>query len=154
MSPRDFWRRLDEHTGPGVLVLVLLASWKRVADGQGMDATDLLSTVFESVCHVAGSTALMQSRITATVYAAYWRDQDSGSSAVKWLERWLPMNLATPRLVIPLETRPVSVLREQDETGRSCYGSAQRSLASVIEDLPEGERYPGLTITWEEAVGR
>ena len=77
----------------------------------------------------------------------------SERSSVEWLHRWLPMNLTSHGISIPLEGILAPVVRDQGEPGRSCYLKARGSLEAVIASLPPGERYPALSVTWEEATG-
>ena len=153
MTPRDFWLALDEHKGPGTLLLVVLTSWKRVADASGMDAVDILTSVFTGLCNTATTTAMLRSLVSTTVYAAYWGPLGSEARSIQWLDRWLPMTIHAADLAIPVRDVRVSVARRLGESGRSCYRSGQGSIETALTSVPENERYPALSVTWEEASG-
>jgi hypothetical protein len=154
MQPHEFWRRVGEQTGPGVLVLVLLESWKRVADEIGMEAIDMASAVFDALCELASAGANAQARLTTTVFGAYWSALGADETAAERLARWLPLTIISPGKSIPIECRWIAVARDAAQTGKDLYVAGQADLERLVAGLPPSERYPAMPRTWEELMGQ
>jgi hypothetical protein len=154
IQPHEFWRRVGERTGPGVLVLVLLESWKRVADEIGMDAIDMASAVFDALCELASAGADAQARLTTTVFGAYWSTLGADETAAERLTQWLPLTIISPGTSIPVECRWIAVARGAAQTGRDLYLAGQADLERLVAGLPPSERYPPMPRTWEELMGQ
>jgi hypothetical protein len=153
MQPQKFWRRVGEQTGPGVLVLVLLESWKRVADEIGMEAVDMASAVFDALCEFASAGADAQARLTTTVFGAYWSALGADKTAAERLAQWLPLTIIAPGTSIPIECRWIAVVRNAAQTGSELYLAGQADLERLVAGLPPNERYPAMPRTWEESMG-
>jgi hypothetical protein len=152
ISSTRFWRALDEHHGPGTVLLGLLVSWRTVADQFGMDATDLVSGILDVIAGLAMPSAQVSARLSTTVIGGYWPEPQSHLSAIQWFERWIPIDLEAREMNIPINIILAPLAREAGETGRSLYGRAQTELDRIMRTLPEKERYPALSIGWDEAA--
>src|SRR5450755_977024 len=150
---KRFWNALDEHHGPGVVLLGLFVSWRTVADKFGMDAVDLASGVLDVIVRCAMSSAQMSSRLSTTVVGGYWPAPESQGAAIQWFEQWLPMYLEVRGMRIPIKIVNVSIARNAGESGRALYGRVQRELDRIMCTLPERERYPTLPVGWDEVTG-
>ena len=148
-----FWNHVNEHRGPGVLLLSVLTSWKKVADTVGMDAVDVMSGLFDVVTGLATPTTQVTARLSTTVFGAYWPELGAEANAIRWLARWLPMNIEAPTCTLRLEVLTCALTREAGEAGRICYLRAQTAVDDAVSFLPLEERYPGLPLTWDQVTG-
>jgi hypothetical protein len=152
MLSRRFWQQIDADQGDGVLLAVLFKSWRRVADELGMDAIDIGSSVFEALCRLATDGAEAQARLSMTVFAAYWPAAAAQQKAMDFLGRWLPIDVASHGRTIHVECDWRAITRFAGEAGPDLYGRTQRELASLVDRLPEQERYPALPRSWDEVA--
>lgn len=153
LTPTEFWRAVDACDGPGTLGLVLLTSWRTVADRTGMEGADLQSGVFDVVCELAAADTSLRSRVATTVYAMYLAPDRSRSEVDEAVNRWLPMTVQWRNASIRVEAETVWVARDDREGGSGLYERARLGLEAVLVRQAEVERYPHLSISWDEARG-
>ena len=152
---RDFWRRIDSATPDGVLVLVLFRNWKRIADDVGFEGVDIASGFFDTLCGWATEGALAQSRLSTTVFGAYWTASAAGAEkARERLAAWLPLGVSSRGVHLELDCDVVSITHPRTERGADLYGRASATLEELVDTMPAEERYPPLQGTWRDVTGR
>lgn len=151
-SRAEFWKKVDEHGGPGTLFLALLVSWKRVADEIGRGAVDIASAVFDVITEGALSPVGPTARLSTTVVGGYSARTDLEVATLPWFEHWLPMTITAHGVRIPIDVIRLSVTRSVGQSGSELYAEARRELDMRVMELPEVDRYPPLPLSWEEAV--
>ena len=151
LSDQDFWQRIGNRPS-GVLVVAFLESWKRVADQIGIDAVDLAENVFASLFVFATRTASERSRLSVTAFAAYWSSAGPEQSAVASLRRWLPMELSSGDVKVPIEGSWAVLERGPDETARELFQRVDAELEERMRALPPEERHRPLTEDWDAVM--
>jgi hypothetical protein len=154
MTSSEFWRSIDEQRGPGLLVLALLTSWKRVADEVGIPAVDRVSGMFDAIGRVAFADAALGARLSMTVFGGYWPGVGDASFARAWFDACCPTTIRDGDVNLPLRIQPLSVDRRVEESGRELFERAREELDALVADLPERDRYPALPDSWERATTR
>lgn len=152
-TPRDFWQRVDEERGPGVLLLMVFTTWKRIADNVGMDGVDVASTLFEAICEFATRSAQVSSMQGNSLFAAYWEQSGGMAQAVDFAGRWLPLEIRAQNLGMSIEVAPLTVKRPADQPARATYQAAQAAVRQLNAELPADCRYPMLLQGWDEVSG-
>jgi hypothetical protein len=144
LKPVDFWKSL-ETDGAKVVLVVLLKSWKRIGDLAGMEGIDLAQTTFAHICGSATRDAGGQSRLSVSVFAAYWSLAGKDENASKALSRWLPLGVSAPRATFDIEASWFTLERAHDETARHLLRRIEHELNALIQGLPEHERHHPLS---------
>lgn len=165
ISGQEFWRRVDEHSGSGDLLLLHWNSMKRVADGLGIHAFDLGMRLFEALGQSLTKDADYQSLLSITVYGAYWKSRPAPAAdptapertalrrEFKYLKNWLPLQISLPSSAFQIEWEWTTIFREAGETGQELYRRAQAEVQALEARMPEDERRSPLSGSWDEAVG-
>lgn len=154
LTPQDFWSRIDRQSGPGHLILVCFDSWKRIADSTGMQGSDVACGLFVSICNLSTAAISLRSSLSLNLFSAYTREPDVVRSTIASLDRWLPAELCAPSAEMTVRGTPIVVERTSGMPGLSLYERAQAAVSLHGDQLSPSERYPALSIAWEEAVGR
>lgn len=148
LEPREFWQRTDEM-GTGVLLIGFLESWKRVADEVGIEGVGIAENLFASLCRLACRTADEQSRLSMTVFAAYWSARGKERQAVEVLNRWLPMKLSSRKLSLDIVGSWIVLERKAGETAHDLFLRAEAELEARVQALPAKDRHRPLYGGWE-----
>ena len=135
LEPREFWQRTDEMD-TGVLLIGFLESWKRVADEVGIEGVDIAENLFASLCRLACRTADEQSRLSMTVFAAYWSARGKERQAVEVLNRWLPMKLSSRKLSLDIVGSWIVLERKAGETAHDLFLRAEAELEARGSGAP------------------
>jgi hypothetical protein len=155
ISVHDFWRRLDNAREDGVLLLVLFKSWKRIADQVGRDGVDIASGIFNTLGTWATEGASGQSRLSMTVFGAYWAASPIGAGTARdRLAAWLPLGVSSRGLDLGLDCEVVSLIHLRTEKADELYRRACAKLQELVEAMPEEQRYPPLEATWDDVSGK
>jgi len=151
LDPGDFWRRIDDGAGR-VLVVSFLESWKRVADQAGIEAVDIAENVFASLCRFATRSADGQSRLSVSVFAAYWSKSGAERTATDVFERWVPMTVSSKKLSVPIVCWWIALQRTDGETGHELFRRAESALDTRALALPSVERHRPLFSSWDQLM--
>lgn len=149
LTPREFWRRVDADAADIVLV-ALLKSWKQIADHIGMEGIDIAETMFAHICGLATREATGQSRLSVSVYAAYWVESQKIRGATDSLTRWFPSEIVTPSRKVPIDVAWFLLERSSNETARELFQRAERQLNELIQELPAQDRHQPIYESWSE----
>lgn len=152
MQPREFWRELQVADRTGTLILVLLTSWRTVADTLGMAGADVASALFRGLCGVATERASSQSSLALNLFGAFCIDEEV-EAVTHSMDRWLPMRVSCTAGNFDIESKALIVRHQPSEAGKQTYNNAQAALLVATSEMPEGQRYPALNLSWEECLG-
>lgn len=96
----SFVPAVEEHTGPGTVVLAWMTTWRELADRYGIPAVDIASRIFQAFCDwelgdrgVARSHA--SSLLAMDLYGAFWTDEADHDTADR-LAQWMPARVTCP----------------------------------------------------------
>lgn len=150
---RRFWAAVANHEGPGAAMFVHLPTWRPVGDRYGPLGVDVLAGVFGAVFHYRTASALAKSRLSPTLYSAYWEDDepwhgqrrtfvDLAQDAVEMLEELLPADVRTSNdWAIRVEADWTVVTRGPGQTGEHFF-----ALCMADEIVRRGH----FDVSWEQ----
>lgn len=154
---RRFWGALDSHDGPGAALFLHLPTWTSVEEKYGPLGLDILAGVFEPMFNYWTRSALTKSRLSPTLYGAYWEDDelwpgqhrtfvDLAQSAVGMFEELLPTEVRTSNdWDISVVADWAVVTRGPGQRGEHFY---DRCMGEEIVRLWH------LAVSWEELTTR
>lgn len=130
-----------------MLLVALLASWKRIADHEGIEAVDLAENVFADLCRFATREGDGQSRFAVSVFGAYWSKRGTEDYAVDILHRWLPLRIVAPRTTLAIEVTWFVLQREPGESAQSLLRRTVSRLDAISNELPASDRHQPVRAT-------
>jgi len=149
LAPRDFWKRVGGR-GSGLVLVILLESWKDIGDRVGIDGVQLAEQTFASLCQFATRTATEQSRLSVSVFAAFWTDPGPEETAVVVLERWLPLQVSSREVSFSISgSWTAHPLVGIDNAGK-LFERVRGALEARIGQLPDYLRFRPLTSSLDD----
>jgi hypothetical protein len=130
---RRFWAGVDSHEGPGAALFLRLRTWQPVEAQYGPLGLEVLVGVFEAMFNYWTQSALAKSRLSETLYGAYWEDDEPwpgqhrtfvelAQSAVGMFDELLPTEVRTANdWAIPVAADWAVVTRGPGQRGEHFY---------------------------------
>lgn len=151
LGPRAFWKRLrDERSG--VLIVILLESWKDIGDAVGIDGVELAEQSFASLCQFATRSAAEQSRLSVSVFAAFWPEAGPEEAAVAILQRWLPLQISSRAVSFSISGSWVAHTLVGEGNPSDLFDRVRSAVEDRIGQLPDGLRFRPLTNDWDDLI--
>ena len=108
---------------------------------------------FLDLCRFATSDASVEARLSHTVFAAYWPAIMNQNQVDDVMHRWLPMEVKTPSLTVPLNAEWFTFEVSPTEEARALFERIAAGIDEAMQTVPEGDRYPPFPRGWDGQVG-
>lgn len=123
-------------------MVVVLKSWKSIAERIGEEALDITENLFVNLCRFATQDASAQARLSSAAFAAFWDVPAQQRHTVEVLTRWLPAHLQAPAAHVPIDAEWFAYEVSKQESSRDVFDRVAADLDE--EALPRG---------WDGQVG-
>ena len=124
------------------MFVAVLKSWRAIVERSGEEAIDIAEKLFVGICRFATNDAVAEARLSHMTFAAYWSAAGSERFATEVFQRWFPMEIKTPRYVVPFGAGWFVLEVSASDSSRDVF---DRMAAQVDDEaLPRG---------WDGQVG-
>lgn len=143
LTAHDFWSRVDAER-PAAVTLIVLDSWKVVADTQGIPSTDMAYVLFEAMSLTTTKRCTFVGRLGIAALGLAWRHIDD-ARAVDALGRWQPAILtAGEHEMLDLRLWWMTAALDAGEEITPFRLRLKDAAETHMSTLPENEQYSAL----------
>jgi hypothetical protein len=133
-----------------VVLVILLESWKDIGDTVGIDGVELAEQSFASLGQFATHTAARQSRLSVSVFAAFWPEGGAEEAAVAILQRWLPLHVSSRSVSFSMSGSWVAHHLVADDTPGDLFERVRSAVEDRISHPPDRLRFRPLNSDWDD----
>ena len=130
-------------------MVVFLRSWKKIDDMSGSEAVDFAESTFLNLCRSATREAAVHTRLSNSVFAAFWSAAGAERFSLEVFQRWLPMEIKAPQCVVPIDAAWFVAAISPGDSARDVFDRIAAEVEGSLGDLPANERFDPLSGGWD-----
>jgi hypothetical protein len=134
------------------VLVIVMRSWKKIADRLGEEAIDIAENLFLNLCRFATRDADVHARLSLSVFAAYWSAPGAQRYPVEVLGRWLPMQVTTPSASVPIDAAWFVLEVSAKDAAPEVFDRLAAEAEGLMAALPPDERHEPLPGGWARQV--